>query len=91
MKKHGNTWQKKENRESSRDSINASFRDASCLGSKQPLYSAYPTGFRGERAPDSIEDMAALYLNEICTIQPDGPYFIGGYSLGGLIFDMAFR
>jgi thioesterase domain-containing protein len=37
-----------------------------------------------------IEDMAAQYVGEIQTIQPKGPYFVAGYSLGGLIsFEMA--
>src|SRR2546427_12680170 len=29
--------------------------------------------------------MAALYINEIRRVQPEGPYFIGGYCLGGTI------
>src|SRR5436309_7819789 len=29
--------------------------------------------------------MAALYINEICRVQPEGPYFLGGYCLGGTI------
>jgi len=34
--------------------------------------------------------MAADYIKEIGTIQPEGPYFLGGYSFGGLVaFEMA--
>jgi len=34
--------------------------------------------------------MAAHYIEEIKTVQPEGPYFIGGYSFGGLVaFEMA--
>ena len=33
----------------------------------------------------TIEDIAAHYLSEIRTVQPKGPYFIGGYCIGGLI------
>ena len=29
--------------------------------------------------------MASLYLQEIQTVQPQGPYFLGGYSFGGII------
>ena len=34
--------------------------------------------------------MAELYVREIRKIQPKGPYYLGGYSLGGEIaFEMA--
>ena len=34
--------------------------------------------------------MAAHYIEEIRTLQPEGPYFIGGHCIGGLIaFEMA--
>lgn len=33
----------------------------------------------------SVEDMAALYLQEILAEQPGGPYYIGGYCMGGNI------
>jgi thioesterase domain-containing protein len=37
-----------------------------------------------------VEDMAADYLSEIRTVQPHGPYHIGGFSFGGLVaFEMA--
>ena len=29
--------------------------------------------------------MAALYVEEIQRIQPQGPYFLGGYSFGGIV------
>ena len=29
--------------------------------------------------------MAALYIKEIRTVQPKGPYFLGGYSFGGVL------
>jgi acetoacetyl-CoA synthetase len=32
-----------------------------------------------------IEDMAADHIRLMRTIQPEGPYTVGGYSLGGLI------
>src|SRR4029079_17011488 len=31
-----------------------------------------------------IEDMAEEYLNDIRTLQPTGPYYLAGYSAGGL-------
>ncbi|QJD30816.1 non-ribosomal peptide synthetase [Methylococcus geothermalis] len=37
-----------------------------------------------------IECLARLYISEIKTIQPQGPYWIGGHSMGGIIaFEMA--
>jgi thioesterase domain-containing protein len=36
--------------------------------------------------------MAANYIQEIRTVQPHGPYFIGGHSLGGIIvFEIALQ
>jgi thioesterase domain-containing protein len=38
----------------------------------------------------TIEAMAAHYLAEIRAVQPEGPYFLGGFSAGGTIaFEMA--
>ncbi len=34
--------------------------------------------------------MASEYLEELLAVQPDGPYFLGGWSMGGVIaFEMA--
>jgi amino acid adenylation domain-containing protein len=39
-----------------------------------------------------IPDMAAYYLQQIRQIQPEGPYFLGGLCVGGLIaFEMALQ
>ena len=35
--------------------------------------------------PPSIEELAATYVAEIKRRQPDGPYLIGGYSVGGVV------
>lgn len=61
------------------------------LGKEQPFYALRAQGLDGERAPHTrIEDMAAHYIKEIRTIQPEGPYFIGGGGVGGRIaFEMA--
>jgi len=41
---------------------------------------------------DRIEDLAQFYLNAIKEIQPHGPYYLVGYSLGGLVtLEMAQR
>jgi aspartate racemase len=61
------------------------------LGSDQPFYALQAQGLDGRQTPLSqIEEMAAHYIKEIRTLQPEGPYFIGGHCLGGLIaFEMA--
>jgi thioesterase domain-containing protein len=38
----------------------------------------------------SIEEMATFYIGALLAIQPEGPYFLGGYSFGGYVaFEMA--
>lgn len=32
-----------------------------------------------------IEDMASYYIEIIRAVQPEGPYDVGGYSLGGVL------
>ncbi|MBR8837459.1 MAG: amino acid adenylation domain-containing protein [Stigonema ocellatum SAG 48.90 = DSM 106950] len=63
------------------------YRDlANYLGPEQPFYALQPRGADGKQAPlTRIEDMAANYIKEIQTIQPNGPYFLGGSSFGGWI------
>jgi thioesterase domain-containing protein len=39
---------------------------------------------------NDVKLMAARYVGELQTFQPQGPYYIGGYSFGGLVaFEMA--
>jgi amino acid adenylation domain-containing protein len=39
---------------------------------------------RGTPSHD-VHEMAARYVNEIRSIQPEGPYFLGGHCIGGLL------
>ncbi|RKZ91700.1 MAG: non-ribosomal peptide synthetase [Candidatus Parabeggiatoa sp. nov. 1] len=56
------------------------------LGPDQPVYGLQAVGLDGKSAPFTrIEDMAAHYLKELQTIQPQGPYLLGGHSFGGLV------
>ena len=56
------------------------------LGADQPIYGLQPQGLDGKQAPlTRIEDMAARYVKEIQVIQPEGPYFLAGYCMGGTI------
>nr|AEU11003.1 NpnC [Nostoc sp. 152] len=64
---------------------------ARCLGSNQPFYSFQPQNRDGELAGiRQIEDIATQYLKVIQTVQPQGPYFLGGHSFGGKVaFEIA--
>jgi len=64
---------------------------ASCLGKDQPFYALQPVGMDGKKSPFThIEDMAAYYIEALRKVQPTGPYFLGGWSFGGLVaFEMA--
>ncbi|MGM9511618.1 amino acid adenylation domain-containing protein [Larkinella sp. GY13] len=69
------------------------FQLASHLPNNQPVYALRAVGLDGISDPlDSIEAMAAYYVDLILEKQLDGPYALGGFSLGGIIaFEMAQR
>ncbi len=57
----------------------------------QPVYGLQARGLNGQDAPHTqVERMAEDYIREIRTVQPAGPYYIGGFSAGGVVaFEMA--
>jgi thioesterase domain-containing protein/acyl carrier protein len=61
------------------------------LGREQPFYGLQSLGLNGEQEPLSrIEDMAACYIQALQSVQPQGPYHLCGWSIGGIIaFEMA--
>ena len=63
------------------------YRDlATRLGPNQPFYGLQARGLDGtQQAHQSIEEMAAHYIEEIKRVQPRGPYHLGGASFGGLV------
>jgi acyl-CoA synthetase (AMP-forming)/AMP-acid ligase II/thioesterase domain-containing protein len=68
------------------------YRDlAAHLDPDQPVYGLQAVGLDGKKAPHtSTEDMAAHYIREIQTVQPEGPYFLIGRCYGGFVaFEMA--
>jgi acyl transferase domain-containing protein/thioesterase domain-containing protein/aryl carrier-like protein len=70
------------------------FRDLSrALHKDQPFYGLQAYGVDGVLRPhETIEAMAASYLEEIREVQPHGPYLLGGYSGGGIVaYEMAQR
>ena len=68
----------------------AALQAANLIGLDQPFYGSFPHGFDGTRIPLSTKKMAADYLKEIRIVQPEGPYYLGGYSFGGMVaFEIA--
>lgn len=68
------------------------FRDLShYFGKDQPLYGLQARGVDGKASPHgSIAEMAQAYLAELREVQPHGPYYLGGYSGGGVVaYEMA--
>jgi phthiocerol/phenolphthiocerol synthesis type-I polyketide synthase E len=63
------------------------YRDLSRhLGADQPFYGLQSQGLDGSCSPlTKVEEMAARYASEIRKVQPRGPYFIGGYCMGGTV------
>lgn len=61
------------------------------IGADRPVYGLQARGIYGGQAPhETFEEMARDYLAEIRSVQPQGPYLIGGFSGGGLVaYEMA--
>ncbi|MBX9807764.1 MAG: alpha/beta fold hydrolase, partial [Flavobacteriaceae bacterium] len=56
----------------------------------QPVYGIQGTAKAADDWYESIEDMAAHYIDAIIKINPNGPYALVGFSIGGIIaFEMA--
>jgi amino acid adenylation domain-containing protein len=61
------------------------------LGSDQPCYGLQaPSISREQITSFRVEALATDYIKAIQTLQPSGPYFLSGYSFGGLVaYEMA--
>ncbi|RKH24400.1 thioesterase domain-containing protein, partial [Corallococcus sicarius] len=55
------------------------------LGPSQPVYGLQSRGLDGRPVAESVEEMAALYLEAVRSVQPQGPYLLGGWSMGGVV------
>ncbi|HET8888391.1 MAG TPA: amino acid adenylation domain-containing protein [Candidatus Angelobacter sp.] len=56
------------------------------LGVEQPFYGLQaPAPTLKTDAATTFEQMAALYIQAMRSVQPSGPYQLGGWSLGGLL------
>ena len=60
------------------------------LGPDQPFYLLEPYKFDGLQVPPTFETMAATHIEALRSVQPEGPYLLGGWCNGGLIaYEMA--
>ena len=58
---------------------------ASHLDPRQPLYGVEPRGLDGGSLADTVEEMAAFEVEQIRSLQAEGPYYIAGFCAGGAI------
>ena len=51
-----------------------------------PFYGLQSQGLDGQHpCHATVEAMASHYISEMRSVQPKGPYFVGGFSFGGLV------
>jgi len=64
---------------------------AKYIDNDQPVYALQALGLNGHgKLFETIEEIAAKYLEEVIDNNPTGPYLLAGYSLGGKIaYEMA--
>ena len=66
------------------------FHLAQHLGPDQPFYALAPYSFDGSGVLPTVEEMAAAHIRLVRSIQPQGPYLLGGFCNGGLVaYEMA--
>ncbi len=55
------------------------------IGADRPFYGVQARGLFGDDDPhETFEEMATDYLHEVRSVQPHGPYLLGGFSGGGI-------
>ncbi|MCC3512101.1 MAG: amino acid adenylation domain-containing protein [Oscillatoriales cyanobacterium] len=61
------------------------------LGLDQPIYGLIAVVKDGVHGPvNQVEAIADYYINELVKVQPEGPYYLGGLSFGGIVaFEVA--
>jgi acyl transferase domain-containing protein/thioesterase domain-containing protein/NADP-dependent 3-hydroxy acid dehydrogenase YdfG len=64
---------------------------AQLAGTDRPFYGLQARGLFGDDRPhETFEEMARDYLEELRSVQPEGPYILGGFSGGGITaYEMA--
>jgi thioesterase domain-containing protein len=70
---------------------NSNYIISEYLGNDQPVYGYFHPGSEGEGIRyKSVEEMAKEYLNVLLAVCPSGPYYLVGFSFGGVLaFEMA--
>ena len=61
---------------------------AKLLGTDQPMFGFQDPGLdkdTSDEVPETVEEIARRYLVELKKKQPEGPYYLAGWSLGGQI------
>ena len=58
---------------------------ADALSKDQPVYGLTSAGVFGEELPGTLEEFCARFVEEIKSIQPEGPYHLLGYCSGGTV------
>jgi amino acid adenylation domain-containing protein len=59
---------------------------AKSMDRDQPVYGLQARGLNGVDEPfDNMKDIAAYYISEILEHNPNGPYYLAGYSFGGIV------
>ena len=63
------------------------------VGGLQPFYGLQAPGLDGRTPPlTRLEDMASHYVKAILSVQPKGPYLLGGHSFGSNVaFEVAYQ
>lgn len=62
------------------------YRLATLVGKDRPVYALQCQGVDGTPLVlTTVEEMAKTYIAEIRTVQPNGPYHLGGYCFGGVL------
>jgi len=63
------------------------------LGIEQPFYGFFHYGSEGEKIfHRRVESFAKDYITQLQKIIPNGPYYLGGFSFGGIVaFEMAIQ
>lgn len=60
------------------------------LGPDQPFYTIEPYKFDDQHDLPTLEAMAAAHIKSLQAIQPEGPYLLAGFCIGGLLaYEMA--
>jgi amino acid adenylation domain-containing protein len=65
---------------------------ASCFAGGRPFYGLQDPRLDEDESFPSVGDLAGRFIRAIRTVQPKGPYLVGGWSFGGIVaFEMALQ